>query len=263
MVKRLLVEPTEEYLRKHYSNVQTLSDFLELFSMDVATWEDDFMGDVIHGMYQSSISGAGATNFAAEAGVVNGVARLTSGTADDGRSDFSLGLHFRGDQNCVMACRFQLSAITTVKLEVGFTDVVSGTDAGAVNVLTTPSFTATDCAVWCIDTDLDGNYRGASAANGTAATNVAPGFGPVATTYETLIVALLGNTAATPDLCEAYYLRADADGAITYRSAPQLLACRPTILLTPWVFLQSRAVSASRNCDIDYLRVWQRRTATL
>ena len=165
---------------------------------------------------------------------------------------------YRGDLNAFIAVRLQLDAITTVKCEVGFSDAID--DTGAVNVLATPSWTATNAAVWAFDTDdaVTTTWQILGVAAGTAATkNTAATFGtrptPVAATYETLMIELRDGVAK--------FRAASAAGDITYESDWMASAITLTTNLTPWVFVQSRAGSAARNCDIDYVAVWQRRVA--
>ena len=255
MADRLGIDLGREFLRTNFGSGSDLYSFLERYTMDTASWlgpnGDDFMGDTLHGGYQSTASGAASVAAAISTGVVNGAILLDAGTDNAGRSDLSLGLHFRGDQNAMMIARVTLATITTCKAEIGFTDVISGTDAGAVNVKATPTFTATDCAVWCLDTNNNANWEGLGNAAGVAATTLAAGISPVAATYEYLGVALLDG--------DAYYTRWSAAGKKTYGPTRQASAITKTVLLTPWLFVQNRS-AASHTMTVDWLGVWQRRT---
>ena len=241
--------------------------WLELLTPDMVVWEDDFMGDTLHGGYQSTAgAGAGALAAALVAGQLGGMVRLVTGTAGDStaRSDLSLGIHFRADMGPVFLCRLQMSAITGVKVEVGFTDVVSGTDAGAVNVKATPTFTAADAALWALDTNDNTDWEGLGVDSGTAAVTQEAAIAPVAATYETLVVALREYN-STDRLAAATYLRFNADGNQTYpggNGAPvwQSLAVSSDVLLTPWIYAEARNTT-SKNVDIDFIKVWQRRVA--
>ena len=225
--------------------------FLEYLSWDIAKWEDDFLGDTLHGSYQSTASGTVAAAAAIDTGKVNGQILLDCGTADDGRSDLSLGLHYRGDQNPIFVARLTADVITTLKVEVGFTDVVSGTDAGAVLVKATPTNTATDAAVWCLDTDDNAYWEGIGIKNGTEATTVEAAISPTAAAFEYLVVSLRDDL--------AFYSRYNAAGKRTYGPVAQAAAITSTVLLTPWIFAQNRS-AAQHIVNVDYIAAWQRRT---
>ena len=243
---------TRQELRKVLGGIDDVYPFFEDLIFDINKWDDDFQGDTLHGGYQSTASGASAAAAAINTGAVGGQVRLTTGTDDNGRSDLSLGLHYYGQNNAIVAARVALSAVSTVKLEVGFTDVLSGTDAGAVDVLTTPTFNAADWVGFCLDTDLDANFRFLGVAAGTASSVVATARPPTAATFEWYVVQLSDTRA------RGFILT--ASGGEVYSTGWITGAVTADVLLTPWVFAQSRAVSASRNCDIDRLKVWQRTT---
>ena len=104
----------------------------------------------------------------------------------------------RGDHGAVIVACLTVDIITGVKIEMGFTDVA--TDPGAVNVRATPTFNATDCALWCFDDNDNGNWEGVAAnnqdtnpmANVTGALAIqGAAFAPVAATYEWLMIELV------------------------------------------------------------------------
>jgi len=251
MADPVIVLPTRQFLRQAADD-DAIYAFLERLSLDMNSWDDDFQGDTLHGGYQSTASGVGALAAAMNTGANGGQVRLVTGTGDDGRSDLSLGRHYRGDQNAVIAVRCLLDVITSVKLEVGFTDVVSGTDAGAVNVLATPSFTATDFVGFVLDTDDTANFKFLGVANGTASAVVSTARAPTAATFEWYVVSLRDGAA------RGYILT--SGGGRVYDTGWVTGAVTSTVLLTPWVFVQARTASASKNCDIDRLVSWQRTT---
>lgn len=244
---------SREFLRKKIGGRDGLYQFLEYYSVGVSKWEDDFKGDTLDGKYQSTASGTGAVAAATNDGAENGECRLVTGTDNGGRSDLSLGRHYYGQNNAIIAVRLKVSAITSVKIEVGFTDVISGTDAGAVATKATPTFNATDCAVWILDTTNNANWEGVATPTGDTnpATTVAAGRAPVAATFETMMVALVDNV--------VYYMAFDANDNLNYGPTAQTGGPSSDVLLTPWVFVQARNTT-SKNLDIDYMRVWQRRT---
>lgn len=227
-------------------------DFLELASMTVAGLEDDFQGDTLSGTYQSTASGAAAVAAAISTGVVNGAILLDAGTADDGRSDLSWGLHYRGDLNPLYVARFSINTLTTRKFEIGFTDVISGTDAGAVNAKATPTFTATDCVALVYDTDDDTLLTLVGNSAGTAATVDDFSIALAAATYYYFGVAIVGTN--------AYGFVLDTNGYLL-ETAVITAAVTETVLLTPWLFVQNRAGNAG-SMTVDWHRAYQRRTTT-
>src|SRR3989304_3041808 len=129
-------------------------DFLDLKAFTTSGLEDDFQGDTLSGTYQSTASGAASAAAAIDTGVGNGAILLDAGTANAGRSDLSWGLHYQAQLNCVYVARFSINVLTTRKFEIGFTDVISGTDAGAVNAKAgNGTWRADNACVLCYDTD--------------------------------------------------------------------------------------------------------------
>ena len=166
---------TSERLKQGKSAIPSM---LELLAMDIAYWRDDFQGDLFYGgaapgVYQSTANGAAAAAAAVSTGAVNGQIRLDPGTDNAGRSDLSLGRHYRGDHNAHCWWAFTTpAAITSWKFEFGFTDVLSGTDAGAVATKATPTFNATDAVVVVLDTADDTNLTLVGVKDGTADTAI-------------------------------------------------------------------------------------------
>ena len=234
------------------------TDFMELCSMTVSDGPfnggDDFQGDTLQGTYQSTASGANSVAAAISTGVVNGAILLDAGDANAGRSDLSWGLHYQAQLNAVYIARFSINVLTTRKFEIGFTDTISGTDAGAVSVKATPTFNTTDGVVLCYDTNDDTNLTLIGAKAGVAATVADFSTALSAATYYYFGVALQGAAdAATGFLLDAngYFLE---EKTIT-------AAVTTTVLLTPWLFVQNRAGNAG-SMTVDWHRAYQRRTTT-
>lgn len=227
-------------------------DFLELNAMTVSGLEDDFQGDTLSGTYQSTASGAASAAAAISTGVVNGAILLDAGTADDGRSDLSWGLHYAGELNPIYIARFSINTLTTRKFEIGFTDVISGTDAGAVNVKATPSWTATNGCVLCFDTDDDAVLTLLGVQAGTASGVDDFALTLVAGTYYYFGVALVGT--------DAHGFVLNTDGYLL-ETATIASAVTAATLLTPWLFVQNRAANAG-SMTVDWHRAYQRRTTT-
>ena len=226
--------------------------FLEFNTLDQMVVFDDFIGDVLDVQWQTADTGSGSSADAVISAGVNGTIVMVTGTADNGYSALSRELNFQGQLNCVIAARIAVNDIAAVKMEVGFTDAHD--DAGAVNTLGTYSTTATDWVGWIFDTDDTAYWQATGVDSNTEATKIEDSLAPVAATYETLIVALEDTT--------AHFYRLDANGYQTYRSAPMTGACTKDVSLTPWVFVQSREASDSKTLTVDYVKAWQRRTAS-
>ena len=260
MANRMIHVPSHQHLAKRRGNIGAAFPHIALGvpPLDMVVWDDDFLGDTIRGDatapggYEVTTGVDGAINILADQ--TNGVAeiRASDGSgADNEYCGVSLPeLSFLGDNYCGMAARIAIDATTTVKVEVGFTDVT--TDAGAVNILATPSFTASDCAVWCFDTDDTTNFQAVGVMGGTAATKIEPTLAPVAATFEWFIVIVEGNNAR--------FYRLDANASQTYDSGWMASAIEGGSKICPWLFVQLRAGSLDRNVQLDRLLVWGNRT---
>ena len=241
-------------------------DFIELGfpALGITLWDDNFQGDLFRGgaapgVYQSTASGTGAATVALVAGVVNGVALLDPGTDNAGRSDLSLGLHYQGQLNAVCWVKATLpDAITAAKFELGFTDVISGTDAGAVNSKGNSTWTATDAVVLCFDTSDDTNVTLMGVANGTTATAIDLNFTLAADTYYWFGVALQIEDKTT-DTIRAKGIILNTDAKKIAETGWMAAAVSPTVNLTPWAFVQNRS-AAQRRMRIDRLVSYQRST---
>lgn len=231
--------------------------------LGVDDWDDHFKGDQVRGdatapgTYQSTASGTSAAVANISAGLVGGQLLLDPGSDNGGRSDLSLGLHYTGSRFAVAAFKFRTGdGLGSMKFELGFTDVVSGTDAGAVNVKATPTFNASDAALLVLDTNADAllTLVGVQAGTAAAAYNFSTALSN--DTFYYGIVALRGTRAA------GYLL--DADGNVLERqptSGYMESAITAATLLTPWAFAQNRSAS-QRRLYIDRLKVYQLSTAS-
>ena len=257
MADPIVIVPSRAALKRVRGGRDGLYPFLELLSPDVTQIIPpaigEFGGDTLHAGFQSTASGAASVAAAISTGSVNGAILLDAGTANDGRSDLSWGLHAQGQLNCVIYCRMQINTITAVKFEIGFTDVVSGTDAGAVDDLSVPSFNANNFVGWVFDTDDTANLQGAGNRGGVVATKVedASIVNAAAAVYQTYVVAVRDAS--------AQFRLLNVDGREIYRSDWMTNAVSLNTNLTPWVFVQNRSGS-QRTMLIDTLLCWQRRT---
>lgn len=224
---------------------------LELEQMDIFRSRDDFEGDALNSKYQSTASGTASAAAAISTGVANGAILLDAGTDNGGRSDLSLGLHFTGSRNAICWFRAQVNGISNEKFEFGFTDVISGTDAGAVNAKATPTFNATDCVVLCYDTTDDAKLTLIGAKGGTAATVY-----DFATTISAATDYYFGVELRDTN-ARGFLL--DQHGHLIEASTWMTDAVTSTVLLTPWAFQQNRSTT-NRTMLIDSYVAYQRRT---
>lgn len=262
MAKSICLYPNRSQLKKLFGGRSWLYQFQELNTFDTcALWKDDFTADEDSNQMGSITNGTSAAVTGSVASTANGICRLTTGTDDNGYvgifpgSDASLqNACAVGNNSPVIWVRLKVSAATTLKIEVGFTD--ADDDTGAVNVLATPSTTADDYAVWCYDTDDTGGlyWQGVSCVAGGTPAKVEPGLWLPTTAYEWMGVAIQGGAVK--------FMHADRYGNVNYESAWQAAAITADDALVPWIFVQNRAVSASRTVDIDYVLAYQRREAT-
>ena len=259
MADRIVTDLSDVRLRSGMGAAIT-SEFLQMNSFDICKWEDDFLSGVLTTSVYTSSAGGAATAFAVLAPSASanewGVIRGVTGTTDDQAVALSLPLQCKGDYNAVMAVRYRISAITTVKIEIGFRDTVAS-QTGTVNVLNTPSFSATNGCCWAFDTDATVDtwaaegVKASSAATGVTLATTAGGAAPVVDTYQTMVVALMEDN--------AYFSRYSADGR-KQGDTIMLTDCNTgSVNLAPTVYVQNRAGSASRNFDIDFFKMWQLR----
>lgn len=173
---------------------------------------------------------------AAASAVGSGLLTLTTGTDDNGYAGNGYGLLWKGDLGYASEFAFAPGAtITTIKFEVGMTDATD--DAGAVNVKATPSATADDFVVLCYDTDdnteLDIIHQTDGSGVAAAAENVATVAG---STYLRAKFRALGDNVG-----------------VTINGVTYTAGCQGGDLVTPWVFAQARAGSASRTLGVRWI----------
>jgi len=252
-----------------------LYPFIEQHSLNVVQMlpgGDDFLGDTLRTDIYTVANGGGASAASPviTADTLNGVCDFVTGTAGNSTasSELSTGLAFRGDRSCVMVALLAVDVITGVKIEVGFTDVA--TDPGAVNVKATPTFNATDCALWGFDTSDSGvGWEGVAANNGDTSpmATVEAGIDPVAATNEWLMVELLRNDSAN-NQCAVVFRRFTEAGLMTFGPEVGSSAIgggadpqgpNSNVLLTPWVYVEARNAT-SKTLSLDYWNAWQFRT---
>ena len=213
-------------------------------SFDYTPIGDAFDGDSLDVRYPAAKTNGASAAVTHTEHNVNSYVDLVSGTADDGYAGQGYGLHFTGDRGLLAEFIVRTPAtITTMKIEVGMSD--ADDDAGAVNQkATTSTATATDFAVFVVDTDDDTNIAFISAKGGT-----------VVETQD--IVALVASTTYR------FAIRIDGDNVQGYINGEQAAGHGSDAGieggngLTPWAFVQARAGSASRTLQWHKWRVIQ------
>lgn len=178
----------------------------------------------------------------------NGAYRLTTSTSDNDKCEVATGLYWKARNNCVMEARVKVDAITTVGINVGWSDAAEEADNQVAFEIdgTTITDRCTDGVCWVFDTDATTDvWYMCNTKDGTQA-GTSYGVAPVASTYEVFRIALNSDGDAT------FYRNGEAVG---YKAS----AVTTTIALTPYVAVISRAGTAARNLDIDYIKCWQDR----
>jgi len=265
MVDRLKPDLTTKNIRNAGESVRIL--IRELQGWDTVIWEDDFLtyktDAELQSRYLDRVTGGDGSIDIVAAGV-SGEATIDVGdggtSGDNEYGGWLLGnLQWKGDLNCFTICRFKISAIGTTKVEFGFTDAVD--DAGAVDVLATPSVTATNAAVWVVDTDDTATWQ----ALGVKAT--------VIQKDETVLYAdVSGTSTATPIADTYFYMGVFLEGdhamysmwdASGNKVGDDLIidnAIEGGTTVAPWIFVQNRAGSQDRFLTVDYTMTGQRRS---
>ena len=181
-----------------------------------------------------------------------GAMTLTTGAAGSDSAGQGFGLNWSGDDGFYFICRLKLTTrITNVKIEVGMTDAVN--DDGAVAVKATPTFTATDCALFVFDTTDDTELTFVSNGGTTDANKDADcllgelDFDIAADTYFFVeIVGMVPTTAAgasTTGDNVAGFVNGQYVGSGNINGASAL---------TPWWYIEDLAQSAATVLAADY-----------
>ena len=259
MADRVVTDLSDVRLRSGMGAAIT-SEFFQMNSFDMMQWSDDFVDSSNADMdnrYTRAVTGSGSgAVLTITANNDWGIARMTTGTTNDGISAMSLGTICKGDYNAVMAVRYKINVITAAKIEIGFRDSVANNSAGIVNALDDPTFSATNGCCWVFDTDATidtwaaEGVKASSAATGVTLATTAGGAAPVADTYQTMVVALMEDN--------AYFSRYSADGR-KQGDTIMLSDCNTgSTAVAPAVFVQTRNTT-TKLLDIDFFKMWQLR----
>ena len=196
----------------------------------------------------------------------NGIARIGTGVTDNEYGLFAGQLSFNTSLNPLIVTSVKSNAVTSVKIEVGWSD--SQTNAGCVNAYDTPTSTGADYAVAIVDTDgTNGDLwafvtDGSTANMNATATQSGEAIGSVPATQTTAAAAVYDRIGIT--------LRAHTAAITTaqmYRNGKRLAAhggatasqIKGAIAICPFLFAQSRTTT-SRLVDFDYAIIMQDRS---
>lgn len=272
MAEDVILYPVRKQLRKVFGGMTKLYPFMELNTMDIVTLiDEDFVSRTATQVANDwGVKASGGSITGPILNTVNGICRITSGgtggnycyifpNGDEGM----MGACVLGQLSPVMWVRLKSNIITDVKIECGFTDS-DGDDAGVVTTLSAPTYAASDCALWCFDTADGGTgtyWQGAIKADGSEGTKYEPEVStvtPVGGQYEWLGVAIQENDASN-GLAAVKFMHMNQYGVPDIESAWLTTGIQSDVPIIPWIGIHTRT-GTERLLDIDYIKVWQRRT---
>lgn len=196
---------------------------------------DHFLGDLI----QDEYAAAKTNGISAASSVASSRLTHVTGTDDNGYAGNGFGLFWKGDLGVFMETMAVLpAAITTLKFEAGLSDAHD--DAGAVNAKATPTATATDFGVLIFDTDDNTEFD--------FITQKASG---VAAAKENILTLAANQVLKMGFRAQNDVIEALVNDVVKGGFGP----IEGGSLLTPWLFAQARAGSASRTMLWEYLFV--------
>lgn len=166
---------------------------------------------------------------------LNGTMTVTTGGTSGNSAGQGLGLNWNGDSGVYMIARFKLDNVATAKIEIGLTDAVD--DDGAVDTKATPTFTATDCALFVFDTTDDTNLTFVS--NGGSVADANADFGALAADTFYIAEIVVQNDVASG------YINGRLVGSGGIEGGNRL---------TPWFYVETLA-AATRTMTVDYVGV--------
>ncbi len=178
---------------------------------------------------------------------INGTMTLTTDTNGSDSAGQGYGLNWSGDTEFYFITRFKSATrITDMKFEVGVTDSV-GDDGAVDQKATTPTFTATDCAIFVFDT-TDTGVGPSFVTNGGAVDADADWSGTL-TNDEYLVVEMVGGgpTTSTGASTLGDTVSCFVNGQLV--GSGNIDGSAP---LTPWWYIEDLATSAATVLTVDY-----------
>ena len=246
-------------LRQAVAEYGPLFDLLALRTRDYILWQDHFQGDTLNATYALSTS-SGATAWAINAGAGGRVVGITGNTDNERATLYVPTSTLTGNMDACISAKVQLSAIASVKCEIGFSNdpttvgFIDNLDAGT-NVPTLVAG-ATDGVVAIFDVDAArDNWQFAGARASTAwrdsTLGAAAGTGithpvPVADTYQWVTVRLLrSERGATDQMSAELYV----DGVLKAKKVDA--AIDGTVAVYPYILVMNRATNANVTMRMD------------
>lgn len=234
-----------------------LYEFLDYQTRDMFTTFDDFGGDTINlDMYAvANGAGSGAASFAITV-AEDGWIRATTGTAADDTTTCSLigPKNYYGDRNCGIEMRVRpITAVTETRIELGFVDVVPGSNKPVVNSLTTPSVNTSvvDAALFVYDNASSTTTTELVTIGGSitaAKTAITMPTAVTAATAFTVRIQVLANRVTC--WIDGARVASHDTGATDYIEGGNAVA--------PFALIRA-SNATSKSLDIDYIRTWKER----
>jgi len=229
---------------KYYDNVSLGEGGECLQVVCPITIYDDFTGVAVDATNDWVKSIVNSSTFAPVAGEHGGIARITTGAADDDDMEVSTSLCFKASAGIGMETRIATGDIANTAMNIGFTDAVTeAADLLAFTFATTVlTNTADDAALFFTDKDATTNLLRFAASKATTASAITTGTLPVDGAFHVYRVEIdsSGNIAA-------YY-----DGALFASVSAGITITDP---LCAYIGLINREAFAN-TLDVDYIRVW-------
>ena len=219
----------KQSFRNFASASEAVQNMAAIFRPDYTTLYTHFLGDALTAEWPA-VAGTNGTSTVAGSKLT-----LTSTTTDNDSAGQPFGLFWKGDNGIFMESEQALDVLTTVKIEVGLTDAVA--DDGAVATKATPTGTADDFGVLIFDTDDNTDVDLISELDNGGPSADAQG-----------VYTLVAATNFTSE----FRVQNDAFSAFVDGTHIGGGAFQGGDLVTPWWYVQSRAVSTTRILTVEW-----------
>lgn len=253
MANNLIPYPSGGALKRH-TQVGFRRDLWSPSDFGMKVFDDGFWGDAILGLYPAAKTNGASAAVTFTEHNLDGYVELVSGTDNDGYAGQGIGLQWSGDRGFLAEFLVKTPAdVATFKMEVGVSD--ADDHAGAVLVKATPTATATDYAVFVVDTDDDTAIAFHSAKAGTiVASETIDGGSALAIAASTVYYVAIR---VDGDNVEGEIRPGGVDGRRIRVAHGGNAGIEGGTALTPWAFCQARAISASRTVQLHRWRAQQ------
>jgi len=230
---------------QNYTDRIIISDGGRVEDQGGASFEDDFLGDLIADQYAANADGGGASAIVA---AVGGTVGITTAATNDNKSELTAELNWAASKSVIFEARVTVDAITTVNFEVGLNDAkTEGATTLPFSDNDTPTAVATNAVMVGFDTDASTNTNlTALVVKAGVAQALDLGVAPVAATYN--IIRIETNTDGDADFFVDGVYKGSLADAVTAATA-----------LTPYMGVQNRTTVITRKLTVDYLHLYQDR----